>query len=152
MRDVREFIGRICELGKGNEMIALRCLKKATADENMRVSWARYEERLIEFLEQISELPNDYENVKEILSEAVEAGDLYGGLVAGAAAGAYAGPIGAVMGTKYAKDLAGQIKLMEELAKKLAGREYMEAPDRKASKLTFPCCESGERHPGINSG
>ena len=42
--------------------------------------WARYEERLIEFLEQISELKNDYENVKEILSEAGEAADLYGRL------------------------------------------------------------------------
>jgi len=40
----------------------------------------------------------------------------YAAPVAGAAAGAYAGPIGAVMGAKYAKDLTGQIKLMEELA------------------------------------
>ena len=78
MRDVREFIGRICELGKGNELIALRCLKKATADENMRVSWARYEERLKEFLEQISKLPNEYENVEDVLNEAVEVADLYG--------------------------------------------------------------------------
>jgi len=51
----------------------------------------------------------------------------YAAPVAGAAAGAYAGPIGAVMGAKYAKDLAGQIKLMEELAKKLAERDYIEA-------------------------
>ncbi|HUU17152.1 MAG TPA: hypothetical protein VMW72_08390 [Sedimentisphaerales bacterium] len=80
MRDVREFIGRICELGNGNELIALRCLKKATADENMRVSWARYEEKLIEFLEQISELPAEYENVEDILNEAVEVVDLYGRL------------------------------------------------------------------------
>ncbi len=80
MRDVREFIGRICELGNGNELIALRCLKKATADENMRVPWARYEEKLIEFLEQISALPNDYENVEDILNEAVEVADLYGRL------------------------------------------------------------------------
>ena len=51
----------------------------------------------------------------------------YAAPVAGAAVGAYAGPIGAVMGAKYAKDLAGQIKLMEELAKKLGERDYMEA-------------------------
>jgi len=50
----------------------------------------------------------------------------YAAPVAGAAVGAYVGPIGAVMGAKYAKDLAGQIKLMEELAKKLAERDYME--------------------------
>jgi len=73
----------ISELGKGNELIALRCLKKATADENMRVTWARYEERLKEFLEQISKLPNDCENVEDILTEAVEVADLYGRLVAG---------------------------------------------------------------------
>ena len=70
----------ISELGKGNELIALRCLKKATADENMRVPWARYEERLVDFLEQISKLPNDYENVEDILNEAVEVADLYGRL------------------------------------------------------------------------
>jgi hypothetical protein len=38
------------------------------------------------------------------------------------------------------EELAGQIKLMEELA-----------PDRKASEHTFPCYESGEQHSGINS-
>jgi len=51
----------------------------------------------------------------------------YAAPVAGAAAGVYAGPVGAVMGAKFAKDLAGQIKLMEELAKKLAERDYIEA-------------------------
>lgn len=51
----------------------------------------------------------------------------YAAPVAGAAAGAYAGPVGAVMGAKYAKDLEGQIKLMEELAKKMAERDYIEA-------------------------
>ena len=46
----------------------------------MRVTWARYEEKLVEFLEQIGALPNDYENVEDILNEAVEAADLYGRL------------------------------------------------------------------------
>ena len=46
----------------------------------MRVTWARYEEKLVEFLGQISELPNDYENVEDILNEAVEVADLYGRL------------------------------------------------------------------------
>jgi len=80
MRDAEEIVEAICELGKGSELIALRCLKKATADENIKMPWVRYEERLIEFLEQIDELPNDYNNVKEILSEAVETADLYGRL------------------------------------------------------------------------
>jgi internalin A len=48
----------------------------------------------------------------------------YAAPVAGAAVGAYVGPIGAVMGAEYAKKLATQIKLMEELAKKLTERDY----------------------------
>jgi internalin A len=59
----------------------------------------------------------------------------YAAPVAGAAAGAYAGPIGAVMGAKYAKDLAGQIKLMEELAL-----------DRKASEHTSRVNSKTGRH------
>ena len=51
----------------------------------------------------------------------------YAAPVAGAAAGLYAGPIGAVMGAEFAKRLAGKIKLMEELAKKLSERDYLEA-------------------------
>jgi len=51
----------------------------------------------------------------------------YAAPVAGATAGAFAGPIGAAMGAQYAKDLANQIKLMEELAKKLSERDYLTA-------------------------
>ena len=51
----------------------------------------------------------------------------YAAPVAGAAAGAIAeGPGGGVIGAATAKKLAGQIKLMEELAKKLGDRDYME--------------------------
>jgi hypothetical protein len=48
----------------------------------------------------------------------------YAAPVAGAAAGAFAGPIGAAMGAQYAKDLANQIRLTEELAKKLCDRDF----------------------------
>ncbi len=51
----------------------------------------------------------------------------YAAPVAGAAAGAFAGPVGAVMGAGYAIKLAGQIKLMEELAMKLSESDYLEA-------------------------
>ena len=44
------------------------------------MTWARYEEKLVEFLEQIGALPNDYENIEDILNEAVEVADLYGSL------------------------------------------------------------------------
>jgi len=51
----------------------------------------------------------------------------YAAPVAGAAAGfVSAGPGGAVMGTAAAKKLAAQIKLMEELAKKLVERDFIE--------------------------
>jgi len=43
----------------------------------------------------------------------------YAAPVAGAAASLYAGPIAAVMGAGFAEKLAKQIKLMEELAKKI---------------------------------
>ena len=36
-------------------------------------------------------------------------------------------PVGAAMGTHHAKDLANQIKLREELAKKLGERDYLSA-------------------------
>jgi small GTP-binding protein len=52
----------------------------------------------------------------------------YAAPVAGAVAGmAVAGPGGGVIGAATAKKLAAQIKLMEELAKKLGERDYIEA-------------------------
>ncbi|MCP4257766.1 MAG: GTP-binding protein [Planctomycetes bacterium] len=52
----------------------------------------------------------------------------YAAPVGGAAAGVIAaGPGGGVIGAAAAKKLAAQIKLMEELAKRLADRDYMEA-------------------------
>lgn len=52
----------------------------------------------------------------------------YAAPVAGAAAGVVAaGPGGAVMGAAAAKKLAAQVKLMEELAKKLTDRDYLSA-------------------------
>ena len=51
----------------------------------------------------------------------------YAAPIAGAAAGTFAGPVGAVMGAAYAKQVVEQIKLMEELAKWMSEREYLEA-------------------------
>jgi hypothetical protein len=72
MRDARDFVDGVCELGKGNELLALRCLKKAAADENMHMTWADIQEPLVKFLETMVESP---ENVK---NEAREVADLYG--------------------------------------------------------------------------
>jgi hypothetical protein len=74
LRYARDFIVGVCELGKGNELIALRCLKLATADENMRMSWALSDERLPEFLESLAELEED------IRAQAADVADEYGRL------------------------------------------------------------------------
>jgi hypothetical protein len=45
---------------------------------------------------------------------------------------------------------------MKELAKKLAGRDYIEeellerTPRQESSKPTLPCCKPSEKLPGIN--
>ena len=74
LRDTRDFVVGVCELGKGNELIALRCLKLATAEENMRMPWALSDDRLTEFLESLAELGED------IRAEAVDVADAYGRL------------------------------------------------------------------------
>lgn len=80
MRDAQEFVEGVCELGKGNELIALRCLKKAAADENMRTDWVIYEDRLVQFLGQIADLPGDYNDAGNIRTKAIEVVDSYGRL------------------------------------------------------------------------
>jgi hypothetical protein len=51
----------------------------------------------------------------------------YAGPVAWTAGGALGGPLGAVIGAQQAKDLVYQIRLMEELAKKLCERDFLPA-------------------------
>ena len=60
------------ELGKGNELLALRCLKKAAANEIMRMPWSRIEDALVGFLEGIVEQPED------VRSDGKEVADMYG--------------------------------------------------------------------------
>jgi hypothetical protein len=78
MRDAKDFVDGVCELGKGHELLALRCLKKAAGDENLRTPWALHEARLVEFLGQMADLKG--EDVKEIQDEAIIVADLYGRL------------------------------------------------------------------------
>jgi hypothetical protein len=79
-RDTREFVEAVCDLGKGNELIALRCLKRAAADDKMRMPWARYQDRLVQFLESVADLPPDYKDIIEIQAEAIAVADAYGRL------------------------------------------------------------------------
>ncbi len=44
----------ICELSKVNELLALRCLKKAAEDRNIHYSWEEIQETIVEFLEELS--------------------------------------------------------------------------------------------------
>lgn len=62
----------VTKLGKGNELLAVRCLKLAAGDENMHVSWSGIQEPLVSFLERIAGLP------EEVRSEGREVADLYG--------------------------------------------------------------------------
>ncbi len=72
MRDAKVFIEGVCELGQGNELLALKCLKKAASDENMHMPWADIQDPLVQFLESMVESP---ENIQ---SEAKEVADIYG--------------------------------------------------------------------------
>jgi hypothetical protein len=72
MRGARDFVKGVSELGKGNELLALQCLKKAATDENMHMPWSDIQDPLVKFLEMINELP---ENVRSVGREVA---DLYG--------------------------------------------------------------------------
>jgi hypothetical protein len=69
LRDAREFIEGICDLGKGNEILALRCLKKASLDKNMHAPWSIIHEPLVKFLEGLPQ---------EARGEGKDVADLYG--------------------------------------------------------------------------
>ncbi|MGA1980122.1 MAG: hypothetical protein ABSG99_06115 [Sedimentisphaerales bacterium] len=69
MRDAWKFIEGISKLGKGKELLALRCLKKAAADENMHMTWSNIQDPLVKFLEDLPE---------NMWSEGKEVADLYG--------------------------------------------------------------------------
>jgi len=73
MRGARDFVDGVSKLGKGNELLVLRCLKKAAADENMHMPWADIQDPLVKFLEEMVESPEN-----NIRSEAKEVADLYG--------------------------------------------------------------------------
>ena len=62
----------ICALAKGRELIALRCLEKAAADQNMHQPWSRIQDPLVGFLETMVELGED------VRREGEEVADLYG--------------------------------------------------------------------------
>jgi len=69
LRDAKEFIEGICNLGQGNELLALRCLKKAAEDKNMHYSWPKIQDPLVKFLEGLPE---------EAQGEGKDVADLYG--------------------------------------------------------------------------
>jgi hypothetical protein len=72
MRDARDFVEGVCNLGNGNELLALSCLKKAAGDKNIHMPWSRIQEPLVSFLERIDGLG------EEVRSVGKEVADLYG--------------------------------------------------------------------------
>ena len=80
LRDTRDFVEGVCKLSKGNELAALRCLKKAAAEEEMRMPWAAYQDPLIGFLQSIADLPDHYDDIEDIRTEAIAVADAYGRL------------------------------------------------------------------------
>jgi hypothetical protein len=80
MQDTQEFVDTVCNLGNKHEVISLRCLKRASAEEEMRMPWAGYQGRLIQFLETIADLPDDYDDIDDIRTEAIAVANAYGRL------------------------------------------------------------------------
>jgi hypothetical protein len=72
MRDARDLVSGVSRLGEGNELLALGCLKKAGADENMHWHSAAIQGPLVVFLERMVEGP------LEVRAEAAGVADLYG--------------------------------------------------------------------------
>ena len=72
--DLQGFVEGVCEFGKekGNELLALRCFKKAAADKNMHMTWSRIQEPLVNFLVAMVDMPED------VRSAAIEVADAYG--------------------------------------------------------------------------
>jgi len=71
--NIKAFVEGVCKFGKeGNELLALRCFKKAAADENMHMTWSRIQEPLVNFLVAMVDMPED------VRSAAIEVADAYG--------------------------------------------------------------------------
>lgn len=71
--DSKGFVEGVCKFGKeGNELLALRCFKKAAADKNMHMQWSPIQEPLVNFLVAMVDMPGD------VRSAAIEVADAYG--------------------------------------------------------------------------
>lgn len=72
--DSKGLVEGICKFGKekGNELLALQCLKKAAIDENMHTTWSSLQGPLVSFLSTM------VDKSKDIRAAAMEVADLYG--------------------------------------------------------------------------
>ena len=71
--NVKAFVEGVCKFGKErNELLALRCFKKAAADESMHMTWSGIQDPLVNFLEAMVDMPGDVRSV------AIEVADAYG--------------------------------------------------------------------------
>jgi len=71
--DTRAFVEGLCRLGKdGNELLALQCFKRASADENMHTTWPAIQDPLVDFLMTTVDMADDVRKV------GIEVADAYG--------------------------------------------------------------------------
>ena len=73
-----DFPQGICDIAKSNELMALRCLNKAMADEQMGMFLSLYKDKLTEFMDSIVGLGDDYREIRDIRKEAIKLADAYG--------------------------------------------------------------------------
>lgn len=77
-RDEVSIVQGACKIGKGNELLALKCINKMMQGKPEWMSFSLYEEDLKTFLGHIVDLNKDTKDITEIRKEAIELVDAYG--------------------------------------------------------------------------
>jgi len=77
-RDEVSLVKGVCEIGIGNELLALKCMVIMMQGEPECLSFFMYKETLEEFLKHIVDLTDDYANIKAIREEAIKLVNAYG--------------------------------------------------------------------------
>jgi hypothetical protein len=77
-RSPYDFLEGVCDIAKNNELMALQCLNKAMADEQMGTFISLYKDKLTGFMDSIVGLGDDYREIQDIRKEAIKLADAYG--------------------------------------------------------------------------
>jgi len=76
-RDIYNFINSVCDFAKGDELQAVRCIRKVINNENVAIHFTFYEEKLTEL---INSIQKSSETSKELLKETAKLVDELGRL------------------------------------------------------------------------